>query len=93
MTDDGAADREQPAAVVIAGAGPVGLLLAIELRLAGIEPIVLERLPEISEIPKGNGMFGQIVPALDYRGLLAELRADATYAGPVLSTAASGAIA
>lgn len=71
------------AAVVIAGAGPVGLMLAIELRLAGIEPIVLERLPEISEIPKGNGLFGQIVPTLDYRGLLESLRAESAYTGPV----------
>ena len=32
--------------VVIAGAGPNGLMLACELRLAGVRPIVLERLPE-----------------------------------------------
>ena len=55
--------------VVIAGGGPTGLMLACELRLAGVEPVVLERLPEISQIPKGNGLIGQIVPMLDYRGL------------------------
>lgn len=69
--------------VVIAGAGPTGLMLAIELRLGGVTPVVLDPLPEISEIPKGNGLFGQIVPVLDYRGLLEPLRAEATYAGPV----------
>lgn len=68
--------------VVIVGAGPTGLMLAIELRLAGATPLILERLPEISEVPKGNGLFGQIVPFLNYRGLLDPLRADATYAGP-----------
>jgi 2-polyprenyl-6-methoxyphenol hydroxylase-like FAD-dependent oxidoreductase len=78
-----AATIDPTEAVVIAGAGPVGLMLAIELRLAGLEPIVLERLPEISEIPKGNGLVGQIVPTLDYRGLLEPLRADSTYTGPV----------
>jgi 2-polyprenyl-6-methoxyphenol hydroxylase-like FAD-dependent oxidoreductase len=69
--------------VVIAGGGPVGLMLATELLLAGAEPVVLERLPEISQVPKGNGLIGQIVPVLDYRGLLDRFRAEATYAGPV----------
>jgi 2-polyprenyl-6-methoxyphenol hydroxylase-like FAD-dependent oxidoreductase len=78
-----AGDSEPTAPVVIAGGGPVGLLLAIELRLAGIQPIVLERLPEISEIPKGNGLIGHVVQVLDYRGLLEPLRAESTYTGPV----------
>jgi len=78
-----ARDSDATAAVVIAGAGPVGLMLAIELRLAGIQPIVLERLPEISEIPKGNGLIGHVVQVLDYRGLLEPLRAESTYTGPV----------
>jgi 2-polyprenyl-6-methoxyphenol hydroxylase-like FAD-dependent oxidoreductase len=74
----------QPSAdVVIVGGGPVGLMLAAELRLGGVDPVVLERLPAISEIPKGNGLFGQIVPMLDYRGLTDRFRAEATYAGPV----------
>src|SRR5579863_3283551 len=69
--------------IVIAGGGPVGLMLACELRLAGTDPIVLERLPGINETPKGNGLVGQIVPMLDYRGLLDRLRQEATFAGPV----------
>ena len=77
------AGQEQTAPVVIAGGGPVGLMLAIELCLGGVTPIVLERLPEISDIPKGNGLVGQIVPVLDYRGLLDRLRAGSTYNGPV----------
>jgi 2-polyprenyl-6-methoxyphenol hydroxylase-like FAD-dependent oxidoreductase len=76
-------DAPEPTDVVIVGAGPTGLMLAIELCLGGVTPVVLERLPEISEIPKGNGFFGLIVPVLDYRGLLEPLRAEATYAGPV----------
>jgi 2-polyprenyl-6-methoxyphenol hydroxylase-like FAD-dependent oxidoreductase len=58
-------------------------MLAAELRLCGADPVVLERLPKISEIPKGNGLVGQIVPMLDYRGLLDRFRAEATYAGAV----------
>lgn len=69
--------------VVIAGGGPTALMLACELRLAGVEPVVLERLPEISQIPKGNGLIGQIVPMLDYRGLLGRFSAGSTGVGPV----------
>jgi 2-polyprenyl-6-methoxyphenol hydroxylase-like FAD-dependent oxidoreductase len=69
--------------VVIVGGGPTGLMLAAELRLGGADPVVLERLPEISQIPKGNGLVGQIVPTLDYRGLTDRFRAEATFTGPV----------
>jgi 2-polyprenyl-6-methoxyphenol hydroxylase-like FAD-dependent oxidoreductase len=69
--------------VVISGAGPNGLMLACELALAGVEPVVLERLPELSEVPRANGLVGQVVPTLDYRGLLEPLAADAAFAGPV----------
>jgi 2-polyprenyl-6-methoxyphenol hydroxylase-like FAD-dependent oxidoreductase len=79
----GVPDAEETADVVIVGGGPVGLMLAAELRLGGVGPVVLERLPAVSEIPKGNGLFGQIVPMLDYRGLLDRFRAEATYTGPV----------
>jgi 2-polyprenyl-6-methoxyphenol hydroxylase-like FAD-dependent oxidoreductase len=75
--------RAGQADIVIAGGGPVGLMLASELRLSGTDPIVLERLPGINETPKGNGLVGQIVPMLDYRGLLDRLRQEATFAGPV----------
>jgi 2-polyprenyl-6-methoxyphenol hydroxylase-like FAD-dependent oxidoreductase len=75
----------ETAPVVIAGAGPTGLMLAAELCLAGTVPIVLEQLPQISAIPKGNGLYGQIVPVLDYRGLLEPMRAGTTYSGPVPS--------
>jgi 2-polyprenyl-6-methoxyphenol hydroxylase-like FAD-dependent oxidoreductase len=69
--------------VVIVGGGPTGLMLAAELRLGGADPVVLEQLPEISQIPKGNGLIGQIVPTLDYRGLTDRFRAEATFTGPV----------
>jgi 2-polyprenyl-6-methoxyphenol hydroxylase-like FAD-dependent oxidoreductase len=75
--------RADQADIVIVGGGPVGLMLACELRLCGTDPIVLERLPGTDETPKGNGLVGQIVPVLDYRGLLDRLRQEATFAGPV----------
>lgn len=55
--------------VVIVGGGPNGLLLACELALSGVRPIVLERLAEPSTTPKANGLVGRVVQALDYRGL------------------------
>jgi 2-polyprenyl-6-methoxyphenol hydroxylase-like FAD-dependent oxidoreductase len=55
--------------VVISGGGPNGLMLACELALAGVHPIVLERLPERAVLPKANGLVGRVVQALDYRGL------------------------
>ena len=63
--------------VVIAGAGPNGLMLAIELSLAGVRPMVLERLPERSEEPRANGLVGQVVRMLDRRGLYERLSGSA----------------
>ena len=55
--------------VVIAGAGPNGLMLACELSLAGVHPVVLERLPEPRRENRANGLVGQVVRMLDRRGL------------------------
>ncbi|MBV9795979.1 MAG: FAD-dependent monooxygenase [Actinobacteria bacterium] len=55
--------------VVIAGAGPNGLMLACELSLAGVRPVVLERSAEITPEPRANGLVGQVVRMLDRRGL------------------------
>jgi 2-polyprenyl-6-methoxyphenol hydroxylase-like FAD-dependent oxidoreductase len=56
--------------VIIVGAGPAGLMLAAELRLAGVRPLVLERQPQLRETPKAGGLGGQILQLLRYRGLL-----------------------
>jgi 2-polyprenyl-6-methoxyphenol hydroxylase-like FAD-dependent oxidoreductase len=63
--------------VIIAGAGPVGLMLAAELCLAGVRPLVLERQPGLRETPKASGFNGQVVDVLRYRGLLDRLEAAA----------------
>jgi 2-polyprenyl-6-methoxyphenol hydroxylase-like FAD-dependent oxidoreductase len=69
--------------VVIAGAGPVGLMLATELCLAGVTPVVLERLPERSAVAKANGLVGQVVRVLDQRGLYQRFTATTTPPRPV----------
>ncbi|GAA4545501.1 FAD-dependent monooxygenase [Amycolatopsis samaneae] len=55
--------------VVIAGAGPVGLLLAAELRLAGVRPLLLDRLPGPTGQRKARGIGPLAVEALARRGL------------------------
>nr|WTA65653.1 FAD-dependent monooxygenase [Micromonospora sp. NBC_00855] len=50
--------------VIIVGAGPTGLLLAAELRLAGVRPLVLERQPGRRGTPKAGGLGGQILELL-----------------------------
>jgi 2-polyprenyl-6-methoxyphenol hydroxylase-like FAD-dependent oxidoreductase len=47
--------------VVIAGAGPHGLMLAGELGLAGIRPVVLEPLSGPNPQRRANGITGQAV--------------------------------
>ncbi|MFE2410988.1 FAD-dependent monooxygenase [Kitasatospora sp. NPDC059408] len=61
--------------VIIAGAGPVGLLLAHELGLAGVATVVLERRTETDLRSPGMAINGAVVELLDQRGLLDGLRA------------------
>lgn len=61
--------------VIIAGAGPVGLFLACELRLAGIPVLVLEQaddpLSPLKARPFGvRGLSAPTLEAFDRRGLL-----------------------
>lgn len=55
--------------VVIAGAGPNGLMLACELGLAGIRPVVLDGSPGPNRQPRAAGIVGQGVRIFDHRGL------------------------
>jgi 2-polyprenyl-6-methoxyphenol hydroxylase-like FAD-dependent oxidoreductase len=64
--------------VVIAGAGPVGLFLACELRLAGLSVLVLEQAENpqspLKRLPFGmRGLNAPTLEALDRRGLLDDL--------------------
>ena len=61
--------------VLLVGAGPVGLLLAAELRLAGVRPTVIERLAQPTREQKARGMGSLATEALRRRGLGAQLAA------------------
>lgn len=61
--------------VLVAGAGPVGLMLAAELRLAGVRVLVVERRTEPDPAGKAGAINTASAEAFDRRGLLAALRA------------------
>ena len=55
--------------VMVAGAGPAGLMLAAELALAGIEVTVVDRLPRRSPICRGFTLNPRSLEILDRRGI------------------------
>jgi 2-polyprenyl-6-methoxyphenol hydroxylase-like FAD-dependent oxidoreductase len=61
--------------VVVVGAGPVGLLAAIELTLGGVRVLVLERLAAASMITKALGIGPLGTEALQHRGMAAAIAA------------------
>ncbi|KUJ38043.1 FAD-dependent monooxygenase [Streptomyces sp. MI02-2A] len=61
------------ASVIVAGAGPTGLMLAGELRLAGVDVIVLDRLRERTGESRGLGFTTRTMEVFDQRGLLHRL--------------------
>ncbi|GAB3910502.1 hypothetical protein GCM10029964_114480 [Kibdelosporangium lantanae] len=69
--------------VVVVGAGPVGLMLASELALGGLRPVVLEKRAEPGDLPRANGIMGVATRLLDYRGLLPRLTATSPFHGPM----------
>ncbi|MFD9004805.1 FAD-dependent monooxygenase [Streptomyces sp. NPDC059582] len=68
---------DQDVDVVVVGAGPVGTLLAAELRMAHVRVVVLERLPERSPHSKAFGLHARSLESLDRRGLVERFREGA----------------
>jgi 2-polyprenyl-6-methoxyphenol hydroxylase-like FAD-dependent oxidoreductase len=58
--------------VVIAGAGPTGLMLACELRLAGVEVLLLDRADGRSGQSRAGGLHARTLEILDQRGIVEE---------------------
>ncbi|MFE3029828.1 FAD-dependent monooxygenase [Nocardia tengchongensis] len=62
--------------VVVAGAGPTGLVLACELRLAGIEVALIDTLPERTGQSRAGGINARTMEIFDQRGWLERLLPD-----------------
>jgi 2-polyprenyl-6-methoxyphenol hydroxylase-like FAD-dependent oxidoreductase len=61
--------------VLVVGAGPVGLILATELQLAGVRVVVVERRWELDTAIKAGAINTASVEAFERRGLLPALEA------------------
>ncbi|GAD85849.1 putative Baeyer-Villiger monooxygenase [Nocardia asteroides NBRC 15531] len=56
--------------VIVAGAGPTGVMLASELRLRGVDVVVLDRDPAPTSVVRAMGLHARSLEILDQRGLL-----------------------
>jgi len=63
--------------VVIVGSGPTGLMLAGELRLAGVDAVVLERRASQALVgSRGGGFHARTIELLDQRGIAGRFLAE-----------------
>ncbi len=69
--------------VMVAGAGPAGLMLAAELALAGVEVTVVDRLPRRAPYCRGFTLHARSIELLDRRGIADRFLAE----GPTVSYA------
>ncbi len=56
--------------VIVAGGGPTGVMLAGELRLHGVQVLVLERDAEPTRAVRSLGLHARSIEVMDQRGLL-----------------------
>ncbi|MCQ1957578.1 rifampin monooxygenase [Arthrobacter sp. zg-Y826] len=62
--------REAVRDVIIAGGGPTGIMLARELRLHGVDVLVLERDAQPTAVSRAGGLHARSLEILDQRGVV-----------------------
>lgn len=70
--------NDTAAQVTIVGGGPVGMALAIELGLRGVETVVVEKHPRPQPVPKGQNLTQRTMEHFHFWGIENELRAART---------------
>jgi len=83
MADTNAAGTNTTGTVIIAGAGPTGLMLATELGLLGVDAVVLERRERPAEASAGMAVHGRTMDTFRYRGLTELIDPDETFPWPL----------
>jgi rifampicin monooxygenase len=56
--------------VIVTGGGPTGVMLASELRLHGVQAVVLDKETEPTRVVRALGLHARSVEVMDQRGLL-----------------------